>query len=120
MAVYGATKAFVLSFSQALAEEYRGRGVRVLALCPGATATAFFDVVGEEAAVGNLRSPEQVVATALRALDRGRPVAVDGARNALVAQLPRFLPRTLTARIAGRAVGRPSAAPTPRAVPAAG
>jgi len=120
MAVYGATKAFVLSFSEALAEEYRGRGVRVLALCPGATATAFFDVVGSEAAVGDLRTPEQVVATAMRALDRGRPVAVDGARNALVAQLPRFLPRALTARVAGRAVGRPSAAPTPPGVPAAG
>jgi len=41
MAVYGASKAFVLSFSQALSEEYRGRGLRVLALCPGTTETAF-------------------------------------------------------------------------------
>lgn len=49
MAVYGASKAFVLSFSQALAEEYRDRGLRVLALCPGATETAFFTTAGEAA-----------------------------------------------------------------------
>jgi short-subunit dehydrogenase len=120
MAVYGASKAFVLSFSEALAEEYRGRGVRVLALCPGATETGFFDVVGRDTAVGDLRTPEQVVATALRALERGRPVAVDGFRNTLVAQVPRLLPRALTARIAARAVGRGSAPATPRTVPSAG
>ncbi len=52
MAVYGATKAFLLSFSEAIWAENRQRGVRVVALCPGATQTAFFDVVGaKEAAV---------------------------------------------------------------------
>ena len=45
MAVYGASKAFVTSFSVALAEEYRERGLRGLAICPGATATGFFDVL---------------------------------------------------------------------------
>jgi short-subunit dehydrogenase len=49
MTVYGASKASVLSFSEALAEEVRGRGVRVLALCPGATETAFFDAAGQGA-----------------------------------------------------------------------
>jgi len=102
MAVYGASKAFVVSFSQALAEEYRARGLRVLALCPGATATAFFEIAGEQAAFGRRRTTEQVVATGLRALERGRTVVVDGASNALLAQLTRFFPRRFVAQMAGR------------------
>lgn len=105
MAVYGASKAFVLSFSVALAEEYRGRGVRVVALAPGATETAFHDVAGaEEALVGRMRAPEQAVATALRALERGRSIAVDGRSNTLQAHVQRLLPQTLAARIAGRVI----------------
>ncbi len=46
MAVYGATKAFILSFTQALAEEFRGHDIRFLALCPGTTSTSFWDVAG--------------------------------------------------------------------------
>ena len=104
MAVYGGCKAFVLSFSQALSEEYRSRGIRVLALCPGATETPFFDVAGEAASVGKRRTPEQVVVTGLRALEQGRSVVIDGASNALVAQVPRLFPRSLVARIAGQTV----------------
>jgi len=107
MAVYGATKAFVLSFSEALWAEYRGRGVRVLALCPGATETPFFGVVGaEEASVGRRRTPQQVVATGLRALERGRGSAIDGAFNYWLAQTPRLTPRGLTALI-GKRLMRP-------------
>ncbi len=103
MAVYGATKAFVLSFSEALWAEYRGRGVRVLALCPGATETPFFGVVGaEEASVGRRRAPQQVVATGLRALERGHGSAIDGAFNYWLAQTPRLAPRGLTALISKR------------------
>ena len=104
MAVYGASKAFVLSFSQALSEEYRGRGLHVLALCPGATETAFFDTAGEAASVGRRRTPEQVVATGLRALEQGRSVVIDGFFNALLAQVPRFFPRRFVARVAGQSV----------------
>ncbi|HET8847021.1 MAG TPA: SDR family oxidoreductase [Ktedonobacteraceae bacterium] len=104
MAVYGASKAFVLSFSQALAEEYRTRGLRVLALCPGATETPFFTVAGESAAVGRKRTPEQVIATGLRALEKGRSVVVDGPSNAFLAQLVRFFPRSLVVRMAGQSV----------------
>jgi uncharacterized protein len=101
MAVYGASKAFVTSFSAALAEEYRGRGLRVLALCPGATATGFFDVVGTDAiAMGRMRSSEQVVATALRALERGKSVVIDGAINTLLAVVAKRLPFALGARLA--------------------
>lgn len=106
MASYGATKAFVLSFSEALAEELRGSGVRVLALCPGQTDTAFFDVAGEQARVGRARTVEQVVATALKALERGRDVAVDGLGNALLAGSVRFAPRRLALKIAA-ALERP-------------
>jgi len=104
MAVYGASKAFVLSFSQALAEEYRTRGLRVLALCPGATETNFFAIAGEFASVGRRRTSEQVVASALRALEQGRTVVVDGRLNAFAAQMARLAPRRLVTRIAGLAV----------------
>ncbi len=101
MPVYGASKAFVLSFSVALAEEYRKQGVRILALCPGATKTPFFDIASEEAAVGRKRTVEQVIATGLRAFERGRSIVIDGANNSLLAQSSRLAPRALVARMAG-------------------
>jgi len=116
MAVYGATKAFVLSFTEALWAEARPSGVAVLALCPGATDTPFFDVAGEDAVVGRRRTSEQVVATALRGLRRGRPSIVDGAGNALVARLPRLLPRRAVLAIAERSLR--AAAPRRAEVPA--
>ena len=74
MAVYAASKAFVISFSVALREECRDRNVRVLALCPGTTDTPFFDIASApEAALGRKRSPQQVVATALRVGTESKP-----------------------------------------------
>ncbi len=100
MAVYGATKAFVLSFSEALWAEYRGLGVRVLALCPGATETPFFAAVGtEDAAVGKKETPEAVVAVGLRAFERGKSHVISGTNNWLLAQTSRFFPRSIVARI---------------------
>lgn len=120
MAVYGASKAFVLSFSEALSEEYRGRGLRVVALCPGPTQTSFFKTLGtDEAWGGKRRTPEQVAATGLRALEQGRSVAVDGAVNSVTALLPRFLPRPLIARIAGSFARPQEAAQKAPAVPQA-
>jgi short-subunit dehydrogenase len=93
MAVYGATKAYVLSFTEALWQETRGTGVRVLAQCPGPTDTAFFDVAGEDFA-SSKRTTAQLVTTTKRALTRNRPSVVDGASNALVARLgTRLLPK---------------------------
>jgi len=134
MAVYGATKAYVLSFSEALWAEYKiptqqscgvfshimfciphprssGRGfrarcdknknIRVLALCPGATETNFFSVLGtEDTAVGKKRTVQDVVATAFRALERGKPYVIDGLFNYLLAQSSRFATRGQTAMIA--------------------
>lgn len=102
MAVYGASKAFVLSFSEALTEEYRGRDLRVVTLCPGNTETPFHSTVGgEDVSFGKRRTSEQVAATGLRALDARGGVVVDGAANALTALIPRLLPRVVTARLAG-------------------
>lgn len=104
MAVYAATKAYVLSFTRALWAETRGTGVKVLALCPGATDTEFFDIVGEAASVGNRRSPEQVVSTAERAIRRDRPSVVDGKRNAALAHVATRLPERIAINAAERSV----------------
>lgn len=107
-AVYGATKAFVLSFSEALWAETRGRGVRVLALCPGATDTGFFDAVGSRdmAAGSTLSTPENVVRAGFRGIDRGSSYTVDGRNNYLSAQMARFLPRRRVATLMER-ISRP-------------
>lgn len=103
MATYAATKAFVLSFSEALAEENRVTGVRVLALCPGATDTNFFQAAdGERPPMRIMETPAQVVKTALRALDAGKASVVSGWSNRFVAQSSRFAPRFLVRRIAGK------------------
>ncbi|CAM3650592.1 oxidoreductase [Rouxiella silvae] len=94
MATYGATKAFLLAFSEALWAENRQGGVRVLALCPGATETAFFDVVdAEEASVGKRMSANAVVDIGLKALDKNRSYVITGCTNWLLGQLQRFVTR---------------------------
>jgi short-subunit dehydrogenase len=109
MAVYGATKAFVLSFSEALWVENRHRGIRVLCLCPGATDTAFFEVVGHaEAAVGNKENPDDVVRRALAALDRNPGSLISGVANYWLAQSSRLATRGLVAKMAGRMLARPA------------
>ena len=104
MAVYGATKAFVLSFTEALAYETKGSGLGVIAVSPGATRTEFFDVTGHDAAVGRFKTPEQVVAHTLRELDRGRvrPSFVSGRANALSAWAAGIMPRRMTLAVSGR------------------
>jgi short-subunit dehydrogenase len=107
MAVYGATKAFVLSFTEALWVETRGTGVRVLALCPGPTSTRFFETAGagKQFLTRGRQSPEQVASVALRAFDTGRgPTVISGNGNRLLAGGYRFMPRALMARMAARNV----------------
>lgn len=104
MAVYAATKAYVLNLSEALWWEGKRHGVRVLALCPGATDTGFFDVSGMGENAGPMRSPQQVVDTALAALRDGKPSVVDGLLNAVASFGGRFLPRRLLIGVAERAV----------------
>jgi len=113
-AVYGASKAFVLSFSQALWAEARSAGVAVTALCPGPTRTGFVDAlgadVGHTAIYRRLADPEPVIAVGLRALDKGRAVVIPGLRNKLIAASGRFTPREWLALISARLL-RPSAQP---------
>lgn len=107
MATYAATKAFVLSFSMALWEENRAAGVRVLAVCPGSTDTDFFRAAGTRTPPPNItQTPEAVVDTALRALDRGRSHVVSGWGNFLMAESSRLAPRDLVTRIAGKVIKR--------------
>jgi short-subunit dehydrogenase len=101
--VYAATKAYVTSFSMGLAEEVGEYGVKVLALCPGPTATKFFDA-GQFSKInlpGGLQSPEKVVEVGLRAFDRGRSLAVTRFINRLMIFALRLAPRRLAAQQAG-------------------
>ena len=104
MAVYFATKAFVLSLSEALHEELKPHGVKVSCLCPGPTRTEFGEVAGFG---GNLmfdkvamNSPE-VVAAGLNGLDKNRAVVVPGFVNKVGAMSGRFAPRFVVRKIAG-------------------
>ena len=102
MATYFATKAFVLSFSEALHEEVRKSGVRVTALCPGPTATEFGDIAGFK---GNgifeklSASSSEVVAAGLKALDANRAVVIPGLLNKIGAQGHRLLPRAVLRKV---------------------
>ena len=106
MALYFASKAFVLSFSEALHAELRSEGVTVTALCPGPTTTGF------QAAAGMVRSAlfaspwiknaEQVAEAGYRAMQRGQRVHIPGAMNWLLARGAAFTPRPLLMRIAQR------------------
>lgn len=105
MAVYGATKAFVLSFTEGVAYEVRESGVKMLAVCPGATATEFREVSGLHAELGQAgtQTPAQVVDTTLKALARGRSGSlVSGRRNFALAKLAGLMPRRLVTAVAAR------------------
>ena len=102
MAVYGATKAFVLSFTEALWQECRGTGITMLALCPGATETEFFDRTGEEFLTDGRQTSQQVVDTALAALDKSSPTVVSGLRNVILASGYRVTPRKLMLAVSER------------------
>jgi uncharacterized protein len=103
MAVYYATKAYVLSFTEAIASELasdeQGRGVRVMALCPGPTASGFQDkaAMHDSALVKGKRLPtaDEVAVSAYRALNSGQRVHIPGIMNWLMAQSVRFTPRNM-------------------------
>ena len=104
MAVYFATKAFVLSLSEALHEELKPHGIKVTCLCPGPTRTEF----GEVAGFGGNSLFERVAMTApkvvdagLKALDSNRAVVVTGVVNKVGAASTRFAPRSVVRKIAG-------------------
>lgn len=104
MAVYYATKAYVLSFSEGIAEELSGSGVTVTALCPGPTATGFQN----KADINDLplltvlkpMSSRDVAEAGYKAMHRGKRVIVTGAMNKILAQSIRLTPRVMVAKIA--------------------
>ncbi len=103
MATYAATKAFVLSFSEALWEENRTRGIQVMALCPGVTETNFFEAArGQKPPARVAQTPEEVVDTALRGLAQNRSHIISGWTNYFMTQSERLVPRSLITRVAGR------------------
>ena len=99
MAVYAATKAYVLSFTRALWEEVRGTGVRVLAVCPGATDTEFFHVAGASPSTG-LAPISDVIDQTFTALATNTPSVVVGSRNRVMAFAGRFVPVTAVMKVA--------------------
>ena len=103
MAIYGAAKAFVLNFTEALWYETRKTGVKVLAISPGPTRTEFFDSLGDfEVPKQVFQSPEQVVGTTLRALDRriSPPSVTSGGLAYVLSRGTRLIPRRAAIRIA--------------------
>ena len=103
MATYAATKAFILSFSEALWEENREHGVHVMALCPGVTDTNFFEAAhGQKPPARAAQTPDEVVDTALKALGRGKGHVVSGLSNFVMVEAQRLLPRSAVVRVAGR------------------
>ena len=103
MATYSATKAFILSFSEALATEVGGKGVGVLALCPGATKTEFQQVAGvsENVPEFSYMTAEAVVRQAINAAKSGRHTLVPGWMNKVMIGSTRLTPRSVMARVAG-------------------
>lgn len=105
LAIYAASKAFTLSFTEALALELKGTGVRVQALCPGLTATEFQHLAGTDKVLFNrtaAMTPAAVVAASLLALERGRLVVVPGWQNRVTIWLQGFVPRALVRRVAAQ------------------
>lgn len=106
MSVYYATKAYVLHFSEGIADELRDTGITVTALCPGPTRTEFHGRAGMERS-GLLRDrlmmdSATVARAGLRGMQRGKPVVVPGLFNKLGLLAPRLLPRTFVARAVRR------------------
>jgi len=106
MATYAATKAFVSSFSEAIAEENRPLGIRVLALCPGSTKTNFFAAsnIDRPIQVKGQQTSEQVVETALKAVRGGRTKVVSGIANKVGAFLGGHVPHFLSSRAMSKAL----------------
>jgi len=105
MATYAATKAFVLSFSEALWEENRLHGVHVMALCPGVTETNFFEASQiDRPPMRTIQTAEEVVDAALRGLARKKHIVISGWTNWFTVQAERFVPRSMVTKVAGKAL----------------
>lgn len=105
MATYAASKAFVLTFSEALWEENRKHGVHVMALCPGVTETNFFEASKmDRPPMRAAQTPEEVVDAALRGMARKKSFVISGWANVFMVESERVVPRSLVTRVAGKAL----------------
>jgi short-subunit dehydrogenase len=105
MSVYFATKAFVLSFSEAINNEVRDKGITVTALCPGSTDTAFHAVVMDDPKLVNERkmvSAKEVAEFGYDAMIKRKPVAIPGLKNSLMSFAVRFFPRGFIVKMVRR------------------
>lgn len=105
MTVYYATKAYVLSFSEALAEEVRGTGVTVSCLCPGPTITEFGQAAGMDSTIVFRKwsmSAERVARAGYRGYRRGKIMVVPGLLNKISTLTVRVLPRSVVRKVVGR------------------
>ncbi len=109
-ATYSATKAFISSFTNAIHEELHGTGVKAMVLAPGFTRTEFHvraKVDNTEAMPAFLwQTPDEVVASALKAYDKGRAVCIPGALNTVAAAFSGSLPAGITRKMAGMVTKR--------------
>lgn len=106
--VYSATKAYVLSFSEAIDAELRGQGVNVTTLCPGAVLTNFHDRASNDSKLllATAMQPAPVARAGLRALFAGRPVVIPGLLNWLAAFTVRLTPRRLVTKVSYLMIGK--------------
>jgi short-subunit dehydrogenase len=106
MATYAATKAFVSSFSEAIAEENQPFGIHVLTLCPGSTKTNFFEAsnIDRSIQVKGQQTVEQVVETAMRAVKSGRRKVVSGWANYVGSLMGTIVPNAISSRVMGKAL----------------
>lgn len=99
MAVYGATKSYVLSFTEALWAEHKDNGIQILALCPGETKSSFHTSSGSDHLKGKRMEPIEVVNAAFHGLDKGQNYKIVGKSNYILSLFSRFLPRKTVLKI---------------------
>jgi len=110
MAIYSATKAYVLSFTEALSNEVKDKGVKITALCPGATQTGFDTAAGMQDSLlfkgKKLPSAKDVAEYGYNAMINGKTVAIHGILNYIMANSIRFTPRALVLLIARKMIDK--------------
>lgn len=106
MAIYYASKGYMLSFSEAIANELKGTGVTVTALCPGPTKTSFQETVSENTCKNkitfNMAGAQEVAFYGYKAMKKGKVYAIPGSFNKFLATLPRFITRNAATNIVRR------------------
>jgi short-subunit dehydrogenase len=106
MSTYAASKAFVTAFTEGIAAENRAHGIQITALCPGVTDTNFFAAakISDPFKLKGMQTPEQVVDTALRGVERKKTLVISGAINKFVAYAVTITPNSLITRVIGNAL----------------